>query len=244
MDWLRDPIWQFFGAIVGVITIVISYIFFKKQQKQKNIAYEIISSTDLLNVNSEVKSKLHVLFEQKPVEKLSLLVIRIYNAGNEPILATDFEKPIFIEFGSTSEVLEVGIDKVSPNDLQPKIERTPKNITLQPLLLNGGDAITLKILLASFDDVVDVKGRIAGVKHISGSGIYRVKLTEYRTTLTQIYLLTIMGTFIATSSGAIMISSREIFPAAFIMVGGILIVMLVIVGITVVYDGITDLMGE
>lgn len=241
MDWLRDPIWQFIGALIGIVAIVTSYYFFKRQQKHRSIAYEIISNTNLLNISNEIKSKLEVLFEQKPVEKLSLLILKIYNAGNEPILAVDFEKEIIIEFSAVSEILEAGIDKVAPENLQPQIIHTKREVTLQPLLLNGGDSITLKILLSSFDSNIDVKGRIAGIKYISGTN--KAKPTTYRIDLFFIYFYSVAGTLLATIFGTLLFEEFS-FINLFFMSFGILIALSPILGIIVVENGIKKLMQD
>ncbi|MDY6990973.1 MAG: hypothetical protein SWQ30_23265 [Thermodesulfobacteriota bacterium] len=244
MEWLRDPIWQFIGAAVGIVAIIVSYMFFKRQQKQKRIAYEIISSTSLLSVRNEVKSKLQVFFEQKPIENLSLLIIQIYNAGNEPVLSTDYEKPISIGFGDKAEVLEADITGVSPESIQPKIDRTPKAVSLQPLLLNGGDSITLKVLLANFDGNASVTGRIAGVKQISGSGSDRLSPRSFRKDLILIYLLSVAGTCIGILATVIVIATGEILPGIVFSVLGLLIALFPIAGIASVNERTKALLKE
>ena len=136
MEWFRDPIWQFVGAVIGIVAIIITYFVFKRQQKMKSIVYEIISTTPLLSVKGEMKNKMQVFYAQKTIESnMNLLILKIHNSGNEPVLPTDFEKPITIEFEETTEILEVESIEVSPQNLQPNIEINGNKISLLPLLL-------------------------------------------------------------------------------------------------------------
>ena len=174
MEWLRDPIWQFVGAIIGITAIIVSYFVFKRQQKVKSIVYEIVSNTSLVSVESEIKNKMKVFFAQKEIGNLNLLILRIQNLGSEPVLPIDYEKPITINFEETAEILEAESTDVFPKDLQPSIEKSTNKISLFPILLNEKDYITLKVLLSDFNGKVIVSGRIAGVKQILRVGIDRL----------------------------------------------------------------------
>lgn len=49
---LRDPVWQFIGAIFALAAIVIVVIIYWMQRQRKSLSYEIISCTPLLSVKS------------------------------------------------------------------------------------------------------------------------------------------------------------------------------------------------
>jgi hypothetical protein len=89
MDILRDPIWQFVGAILGLIAIIISIMLFWIQHQRKSLSFEIIHNAYLVRSKDEVKDKLKILYEKKPIENLLLLIVRLVNTGNVPILASD-----------------------------------------------------------------------------------------------------------------------------------------------------------
>ena len=163
MSWLRDPVWQFAGVIISLIALWVTFFVYKKQQSRRRIVYEIVSNIFLVNVEDEIKSKLEIFFDKKLVENVTLLLIKIANLGDEPIVTTDYETPITIEFGESSDILETSIESVSPEDLNPEVTNTKSVISILPLLLNPQDAITIKVLVANFDGVVNVLCRIAGV---------------------------------------------------------------------------------
>ena len=57
IELFRDPIWQFIGAALAFIAIIVSVVTVVVQQRKKSLAYEILARTPLLTVNDEVKGK-------------------------------------------------------------------------------------------------------------------------------------------------------------------------------------------
>src|SRR5437588_12444636 len=113
MDILRDSIWTFISVLIAVIALVIPLLLQWIQHNRKEIAYEVISNTlvipELEETGPHTKGILHVLFNGDPVTGARLVVLRLLNAGNVPIIPADFIKPITFDFGSKAEVLNVGI---------------------------------------------------------------------------------------------------------------------------------------
>lgn len=169
-DFLRDPIWQFVGVLVGctcgLIPILLSIVFFVAQQ-YKSLAYEILAETDLVTVKDELKDKLQILFEKVTVRNVSLLIIKIVNNGSVPIASTDFERPLKLLFKESSRVLDAQTVEVKPDSLRPQLGHQENQITLEPLLLNSGDYITIKAVVEQYQSPLEVTARIIGVKSIN-----------------------------------------------------------------------------
>lgn len=180
-DIWHDTFFQF--VVIAIVTLIagligafVTYWIYRKQRSRKEISWQNISNTLVLpfvDVGEQVKGKLQIFFEGKPVSDLRLIVFKLWNSGNVPIDVKDYENnnPININFGEKSEILNVEILESEPNDLRPRAEASVKvdngNINLEPLLLNSGDTVTFKVLLIkSSDELVAVSGRISGVKKI------------------------------------------------------------------------------
>jgi hypothetical protein len=58
MDLLRDGIWQFFGAVLGLIAIIVSVIIYLRQRGRKQISCEVVSKSTIVRISDEVKTKL------------------------------------------------------------------------------------------------------------------------------------------------------------------------------------------
>ncbi len=166
MEILRDPIWQFVGAILAVIAIAISIYFFSLQRTKKSLIYDVLLDYPLLSSKSDLGNRVQILFDDKYVSNVYLFVIRIYNDGNIPILPADFVEPICFSFGNNSEILEVEVVESNPTNLNPKFQIARNTITLHPLLLNGGDTITLKLLLSKPEPHFEANTRIVGVNKL------------------------------------------------------------------------------
>lgn len=177
MAFLHDPFWQFIIYIgvtlfVGIITVVISILLYRKQRRRKLLTYQIVSDTPVLSAERELADKVQVLFNGKPVDDARLVVLRLWNAGNESIKTEDYDQqtPIVIDFGENTEVLDAEILETSPASIKMRqllsIASDIAAILLQPLLLNSKDSITVKVLLSRFTGTIQVNARIDGVKEI------------------------------------------------------------------------------
>ena len=130
------------------------------------MGYNIKSLVPLLSIGKEIGKDLVILYKGKKVEQVHLIEIDIINSGNVSIKSTDFYRPISVNFGDDAQIFTCEITKSKPSDLNPKIQINNNNLVLEPLLLNGGDIISLKILVEKFKEIV-VEGRIIDINKIS-----------------------------------------------------------------------------
>lgn len=166
MDFMRDPLWQFVGAILAVLAIIISIAIFLFQRRNKTLTYEIISRTAVLSASEEIAGKLQILFQGEAVRKVHLLVLKLANTGNVPVISSDYEREINFIFSDCEKILSAEISETNPAKLIAELIVKDKNIVLKPLLLNPGDSITLKALISGFESNIEVEGRVVGVKTI------------------------------------------------------------------------------
>jgi hypothetical protein len=165
-EYLRDPAWQFVGAVLAALAIGATVGIYWLQRQRKRLSYEVVSRNRLLTVTEEHQSKLRVTYDGEPVKDLSILVIRLVNSGNVPIAAQDFATPVIISAGDRARVFSAAITDTDPVELLAEIEKHDEQVLLVPTLLNAGDAITLKLLVSDYGGKASVFGRIVGVKTI------------------------------------------------------------------------------
>ncbi len=173
LEFMRDPLWQFIGVIVALIAIIITIYFSLRSRREKPIkrlSPVIITETPLVSIREEeeLKGRLVVLFDKQPMQKpdISMLIIEFSNTGTEPIDDEDYSGPIRIECGENSEVLTANVTKTEPNDFDAKAEIDPTDPTkalLNPVLLNAGQSVTVKILVRKAAQVVGIYAHIKGV---------------------------------------------------------------------------------
>jgi hypothetical protein len=149
-------------ALGALIFAIIAY----RRHKRKMLAYDIITNTSLLSIRPVTKDEIKIYVDDAPVEGVNLVLIRIYNPGNDAITTKDFESPIGVNFGFMAKILSAEISEKSPVDLPAKISYNDTSVELKPLLLNVKDSIMIKALVSRSQEEIIVSGRIAGVNKI------------------------------------------------------------------------------
>jgi len=173
MQFLNNPLWQFtINATIGVLTIIVTIMIYRKQLSRKGITYQVISDIPVLSLKDEVKGRLQILFDNKPVRDVRLIILKVWNSGTVPILPAEYIDLVKINFGGNADILDVELLETVPSDIKEKVKSSLKidveSVALEPLLLNGKDSLTFRILLAQtpLTKVVKVNGRIVGINQI------------------------------------------------------------------------------
>lgn len=166
MDIIRDPMWQFFGAILVVIGIIISIILYWIQRPKSSVSWKIIANSPLVKISSEIRGNLQVLFDGSPVKDIQLIIIKIINTGNVSIKSGDYEHPINLNFDKKAQILTAEVIETNPNNIEASTNIEGNSVIISPTLLNKGDSVTIKTLVNQFNNHISIDGRIVGVKDI------------------------------------------------------------------------------
>lgn len=183
LDLLRDPAWQFVGAVIALIALVITFLIYWLQRQRKAIGYEVVSKNQLLTVREELEGRLQVMYEGQPARDICLLVVRLTNTGNVAIATADYERPVSLSTGQSSKILSAVVTEVDPENLVVALKSEESRVVIDPVLLNSKDSITLKLLVSDFSGVILTDGRIVGVKAIERRG----ETTGYHTFLMMVF---------------------------------------------------------
>ena len=170
LELLRDPAWQFVGVMLALAAVAVTVLVYWLQRQKKSLSYEVISKNELLTVREELEGRLQVLYEGQPARDICLLVVKLFNSGNVPVSASDYERPISLSTGASSKVLSGAVTAVDPENLAATIEIAESRVILDPILLNSKDSVTLKLLVSDFGGNLSVDGRVLGVRSISRTG--------------------------------------------------------------------------
>lgn len=165
---LRDQIWQFIGACFSIIAIFVTVYFFILQKKKKTLSYCILTNTRLLTVDEAIKGELKIIYDGVVIQDVVLLVVKIFNSGNVPIISPDFEESLSFDFGQKTRILSVEIVDATPSILSPVLTiNNQSELIIHPMLLNEKDGFSIKLLLTEYENCVTPKARIIGVKNIN-----------------------------------------------------------------------------
>jgi hypothetical protein len=168
MNLLQDPAFLI-PNILSLLTIIVSIALFLIQRERKEMAYAVISDTPVVSVKKDVADQVQVLFRHKPVNDVHLVILDIWNSGNKPIEPKDYDgAPVTFNLGEKVHILDVNILSTRPDAVKDRVKLVPhqENISLQPLLLNGKDSISLRILLTDYQGKLNVTSHISGVSQL------------------------------------------------------------------------------
>lgn len=165
-EYLRDPIWQFIGAVLAIGAIAATLIVYRLQKNRKDLTYRVRSSTRVISVGEEIAGKLQITYEGIPITGAQLLVIEIANTGNLPVPSSDWETPITLRLKHGGVICSSELTATNPPNLEIKLKTDSEFVRIQPTLLNSGDSISIKLLITEFMEAPEVEGRIIGVKQI------------------------------------------------------------------------------
>jgi hypothetical protein len=167
MKIIKDPVWQFVAAVVGVIALIFTVYIYMIGRPVKHLQVQILSNSPLISVNTDIASQIQILYKDKQVQTLSLILLRFRNVGNEPIRESDYSEPIRILLSPNAEVGEVTVQETKPEGigLNPVV-RANNRIEIARVLLNPGDQAVLKVLALNNDGTLKVEARIAGIRNL------------------------------------------------------------------------------
>lgn len=155
---------QYLLPILGIIIpTLVGIIIAIYQNKIKKFSYEKILVTSLLNINSIIKDKLKIYFNESIIENPSLIVLKFINDGNQPIIKIDFEEDVIIKFSEGSNILQCFHSEKYPENLQLVFSHNENIVSFQPMLLNKNEYFTLNIILDNYSEEFKIIDRISGL---------------------------------------------------------------------------------
>jgi type II secretory pathway pseudopilin PulG len=181
--------------VLGLAAIAVPIWVYLKQRSRKDLAKDV-QVTRLVSIHNEAKGRITIHFEGEQIEQVHLVEVRLTNSGNVPIRPEDFERPITIELGSGTP-LSADIAETTPARLDPKAQITPRGVELQPLLLNTGDSLKLKILVRDFAGEIAFDYRIVGISQLMDARLQAERSWSHRLFGSSDLLSRFMATLVA-----------------------------------------------
>lgn len=181
--------WGFWGFVVGVLALLATVGIAIWQKRKKMLQYEILSNTALVSKAKKLEGMVKILYEDKEVNAVHLIVLKLLNAGNLSITKTDFEEPLIISFEPQVDILSADISETNPSGLKPILNIESNTIVIEPLLLNALDFLVVNILINNYASKPTIYGRIVGVKDITCWTTESRSLIEFFQPLLSIVLL-------------------------------------------------------
>jgi len=162
LELLRDAVWQFVGAVLALLGVVVAIYLYWLQRQSKELAFGLLSSRRPLSIADELSSRVTVQLDGTPVGNLHLLVFGLKNSGHRAVLPQDFAKAFSIAF-SNGKVVSAEIASQHPKNLGAQLTVQEHWVELHPVLLNPGDQLLVQILLSSTKPDWKVDARVVDI---------------------------------------------------------------------------------
>ena len=140
----------------------------------------------------QIKGDVRILYKGNSVENIHLLILRLANTGNRPIVANDFVRPVTFDLGQNTRILTAEISERTPTNLETAITVDGSKLVLTPALFNQRDSVTVKALASQFGENIAVDARIVGIGEIKRIHEDADRTTRYRFFLFTLVTLSIM----------------------------------------------------
>jgi len=154
---------QAVAIVTAVVTLAATFLVHRLSQERKHFDYEFISGVRLLaDEATRLAGDLELRFKTSVIKDPYLLLVRLINTGNKPLVEEDFEQPVRIELDAP--VLSAWIAKSEPEELIPAVGWYSDTVEIFPALFNKGDWIALGALTDGEPPKKNINVRIVGVK--------------------------------------------------------------------------------
>ncbi|HJP95749.1 MAG TPA: hypothetical protein VJ843_00060 [Candidatus Saccharimonadales bacterium] len=217
-DSLKDP--KVILGVLAIINAIVLALVFQWWRNRKSFSYDVISNVPLLSIRQEIKHRVQVLFDGNAVENVHLVIIRISNSGRVPIEVQDFAVPLNVNFGRGSEVLTTEVTKTMPSDLPVTISHQKESLTIDPLMLNRGDSITIQVLVSTPTASPKVSGRVKGIpslKKADTPGGFRGYLYETVSEIIKPVLALLLAVVVAVTASVGLVMFEQLGFIRFIL---------------------------
>jgi hypothetical protein len=136
---------------LGIPAIILGF----KQLGKKSFSYDI-TDTPIISINEKIDD-VAVTYKGRPVENLRVVIVRVWNSGNQAIKEEDFSVPVsFCEEqlarGNSLVVAQVieAPEAANAELYAYRIGHHSYKTALKKMLFNPGDSVTVKIIIADY----------------------------------------------------------------------------------------------
>ncbi len=157
-------------TIISILTAITLALIFQWWRNRKHLTYQILTNTQLLKHDNEIRDKVQILVDGVSAENVQLMILKIINTGRQSIDEKDFKQNLDFVFSSTDSesvaILSADLSKKQPDNMKVRISRSDNTLSVEPIMLNYKDSFEIKVLLNSNKAIVTPDARITGVGKI------------------------------------------------------------------------------
>ena len=141
LEVLRDAVWQFIGAILALLALLVSLWIYRGQKVRKFLVWDARTIVPLISVHKSVQEELEIKFRGQVVKEAYMASIMLANRGNSPITQQDYDGDIIIQIHLSGKGEIVSLDTTENEDINIAGSYDESGIEIKPFLLNPGEEV-------------------------------------------------------------------------------------------------------
>lgn len=163
----EHPVLPIAGFIIGIVGLILAYVFYRRGLREKRPLYAIFSNTLVQDLSKRIP-ELRITYDGVPQERVTVSTIYFWNQGREAIRQTDIPDgdPLCIEIAEGAEILSARIQDVTNKACDAIVARpvnSPRTVLLSFAFLDRNDGVTVSLVHNGKDKhPVAIKGTIIG----------------------------------------------------------------------------------
>ena len=138
--------------VISALILIVALFTLYKNHRIKKLSYNILTNTAIAPLN-EVRRKIRLFYEDSPnnlipINDGRLLIIKFLNDGNVTIEPNHFVQPISITFDPEVRIIDKEVIDYPDSLKKPELNLSENTLSLESILFNKNESVTIKILLA------------------------------------------------------------------------------------------------
>lgn len=162
---MSSPEWQFWGVIIGAVSILVTLALAARQRSRNQVAYYLLDEARVHNPPVAVRRMLEVLRDEPEHPIAHFVVVRFKNTGNKPIRRDDFDGDIDVLFPAAKKIHAAYISETKPS-FRVDVKLNDSIVSIAPFTFNSGWQFDLTCLVSEDRESIYVAGTIVGVYQI------------------------------------------------------------------------------
>ncbi|MDP8899703.1 MAG: hypothetical protein M3N33_00835 [Actinomycetota bacterium] len=156
-----SPFAAFVGTLFGAGSLAVAIF----RWPRKKLWWEIVHSLPVVEAFSDPSATIDFGGCKFDARHVHNIVIEVLNSGNTDIEVDQYERPLTFKFGDKAQILSAEVLYEEPDAIHASLTHTPTAVTLKPVLLNAGDVVGIRMLVANPTGIRS-DGRVVGVTKI------------------------------------------------------------------------------
>ncbi len=175
---IRRYLWQFLGALLALGAIYSTYDVFTRSRSVKELQVILNSpipvGRPVAQTPGTIQSSpgIQLTYNNMNIMNAMIFQAAVKNTGNQPIIESDYSKPLSFTFNPQDQLLDASVTSSNPPNIGLVLNKaSPYQAVAEPVLLNPGDTVSISFIVILMDepsaiDHFHVDGRIVGVSSI------------------------------------------------------------------------------